>query len=380
MRWTRPLAALALTPVVTSLLAVAPAAAAPAPADSAPETLGRYVAFGDSFVSGPGITPKRAGDCERSTRNFPSLVAAAVPVSGFTDASCGGARIRDLWAAQRDNPPQLDALTPDTGLVTFGTLGGNDVGLVGRAAGCLASDCTGTPDDEYHQSIDATLPRLVEGIQETKRRAPDAVIAVIGYGTYLPPGGCPDNPALSAFSPAEADYIQGLIDHLSDVLEQAAEAEEVLFVDMREIPGSLDHTVCAAPDQQWIRALNTYGDGAPLHPSAAGHEAMADQVLEVLAYAPTEPPVAIGPVRVGATCAAGDLRVRVRAGDAPITKVVFRLGNHRLGVDRRAPWVLERRAAGLAGHRGRLTAQVTLRSDEQSLTLRRAVPRPACLR
>lgn len=377
MRWTRPLAALALTPVVAALLVASPATGA----DEAPEDLGRYVAFGDSFVSGPGIAPARPGECERSTRNFPSLVAAKIKITGFTDASCGGARIGDLWAAQRDNPPQLDALTPDTGLVTFGTLGGNDVGLVGRAASCLTGDCTGTPDDQYHQSIDATLPRLVEGIQETKLRAPNALIAVIGYGTYLPPGGCPENPALPGFTATEADYIQGLIDHLSDVLEEAAAAEDVLFVDMREIPGTLDHTVCAAPDQQWIRALNTYGDGAPLHPSAAGQAAMAGQVMRVLKpYLPEGEPEVVGPLRTRASCHAGELRVRVRGGDAPISKVVFRLGSKRLGVDRSAPWVLERRAAPLADVRGALSAAAFVPDDGGTWIQRMRVERPRCLR
>lgn len=376
MRWNRPLAALALTPVVAALLTAAPATAA----DPSGRVDG-YVAFGDSFVSGPGIADTRPGNCERSTRNFPSLVAAELDITEFTDASCGGAKIGDLWAAQRGNPPQLDALTPDTGLVTFGTLGGNDVGLVSRAAGCLAGDCTGTPDDSYHQAIDATLPTLVAGIQETRLRAPNALIAVIGYGTYLPPGGCPDNPALPGFTSSEADYIQGLIDHLSDVLAAAAAAEDVLFVDMREIPGILEHTVCAEPDEQWIRALNPYGDGAPLHPSSAGMAAMAGQVLKVLAeYLPTDPPVVSGPVRVDATCHRGDVRVRVRGGAGQISKVVFRLGERRLGVDRFAPWVIERRAGRLADLPGRLVAVVSTRDDDVFLPTRLAVPRPRCLR
>ncbi len=376
MRWTRPLAALALAPVVAAMLTAVPATAAD------PSGIGEgYVAFGDSFVSGPGIADTRPGNCERSTRNFPSLVAAELGITAFTDASCGGARIGDLWAAQRDNPPQLDALTPDTGLVTFGTLGGNDVGLVSRAASCLGGDCTGTPDDTYHQAIDDTLPALVEGIQETKRRAPNALIAVIGYGTYLPPGGCPDNPALPGFTASEADYIQSLIDHLSDVLAAAAAAEDVLFVDMREIPGNLDHTVCAAPDEQWIRALNPYGDGAPLHPSSAGMAAMAGHVLKVLAeYLPTDPPVVPGSLRATASCHRGDVRVRVRGGDGQISKVVFRLGSRRLGVDRVAPWVLERRSDRLADVRGRLIAEVTTGADGVVLLSRHPVARPHCLR
>jgi hypothetical protein len=48
----------------------------------------------------------------------------------LTDVSCGNATTDNiLTTPQKDHPPQIDAVTPDTKLVTI-TIGGNDVGYV----------------------------------------------------------------------------------------------------------------------------------------------------------------------------------------------------------------------------------------------------------
>ena len=99
-------------------------ASAPAPvtADSS------YVALGDSYTAGPGV-PDRTGTpagCDRSDRNYPSLVARELGIGSadFRDMSCSGATIADLSAAQStddgDNPAQLSALSGTTRLVTLG--------------------------------------------------------------------------------------------------------------------------------------------------------------------------------------------------------------------------------------------------------------------
>lgn len=252
----------------------------------------RYVALGDSFVSGPGIRPQRPGACARSKANFASLVADRLEVADFVDASCGSATTQHLFTPQRRgaaviNAPQLDALAADTTLITFGTLGGNDMGLVGLATFCIVNDCGpgrnsvdgALGDDAALAGIDDARANLAAGLREAKERAPRAEIHVIGYGTYLPPGGCAGLPGIG---PAEADYLQGLIDRLSDMLAEVAAEEEVGFVDMREIPGAGEHTVCAEPARQWIRALATFGDGTMFHPSACGMEASAQHLLNAI--------------------------------------------------------------------------------------------------
>ncbi|MFF0013029.1 hypothetical protein [Streptomyces sp. NPDC005374] len=70
----------------------------------APPGKGPYVALGDSYTAGPKI-PDQNGDpagCDRSDRNYPSLVAAGLDIKGadFKDVSCSGATIADLTGKQ----------------------------------------------------------------------------------------------------------------------------------------------------------------------------------------------------------------------------------------------------------------------------------------
>src|SRR5437763_5312316 len=54
---------------------------------------GKYVALGDSYTSSPR-TGSQAGDppgCDRTTNNYPHLVAADLKPASFTDVSCSGA-------------------------------------------------------------------------------------------------------------------------------------------------------------------------------------------------------------------------------------------------------------------------------------------------
>lgn len=269
----------------------------------------RYVAFGDSFVAGPGISPVRNAGCQKSERNFPSLIAAALNVNSFTDASCAGATTADYWAPQvrsngHTNPAQLDALSADTTLVTIGTMGGNDVGLVDLATKCvvehdypvgdpeppnvlgLPGTCTGSVGDSYFQAIDALKPTYEHLIDEVRTRAPNALIIAVGYSTYMPDTSCyyAGVPMFGLFvTAAEATYLQDVIDHLSDTIRAAAQAKGVAFADLRTMPGVMDHTACAASGDQWVRGAVVYdNDGAQLHPTSAGHVAMSQKILETI--------------------------------------------------------------------------------------------------
>ncbi len=369
------------------------------------------MALGDSFVSGPGIKPMRAGACERSENNFPSQIAAALGVEEFTDASCGGAKSTDLFAPQRDNPPQLEALSPDTTLITFGTLGGNDMGLVGLAASCVGpQDCSTDADGNQKalDGIETARVNLVEGISDAKVRSPLAEIFVVGYGTYLPAGGCGSLQALG-ITPVEADYIQSMIDLLSDMLESVAAQQGVEFVDMRETSNAAEHTACAAPEKQWIRTLQTFDDGATFHPSYCGHVAMAQQVERTIAAARGEdvqafddscvsagPPVepegptveerkaalkkALAATALKVRCTgAGKLKARVRGGGKLVARVEFRIGAHQVRVDRSAPYTLTKKAQRLARHSGKVKAEVRVRDAELRMQRVLKAKRPRCL-
>ena len=94
----------------------------------------RYVAMGSSFAAGPGIaprapsSPRRAG---RSSGNYAHLVARALGLD-LQDVTYSGATTSDiLQPSAAGQPAQLEAVTPDTRLVTI-TAGGNDVGFLPR--------------------------------------------------------------------------------------------------------------------------------------------------------------------------------------------------------------------------------------------------------
>jgi lysophospholipase L1-like esterase len=94
----------------------------------------RYVAMGSSFAAGPGLpsrapgSPRRAG---RSTGNYAHLIARALGLD-LHDVTFSGATTSDiLGPSAAGRAAQLDAVTPETSLVTI-TAGGNDVGFVPR--------------------------------------------------------------------------------------------------------------------------------------------------------------------------------------------------------------------------------------------------------
>ena len=150
-----------LTVLVAAMAAILPlslsltsAAAAPASTSAtqveAPQYQ-EYVALGDSWSADvviadkdgiPDTTYAPAG-CAQSHRNYPKLLAAALKVPVFRDATCGSAKTDDFYAPQtglptgETNPAQFDRLTPTTDLVTVG-IGGNDAGFAGAATDCLS--------------------------------------------------------------------------------------------------------------------------------------------------------------------------------------------------------------------------------------------------
>ncbi|MYX19049.1 SGNH/GDSL hydrolase family protein, partial [Streptomyces sp. SID8380] len=157
----------------------------------------RYVALGDSYTSGPKLGTQVDTACARSDVNYPSLVAAALAPASFTDVSCGGADTRHMTGPQGEAPPQLDALSPDTTLVTLG-IGGNDLDLpllLGRCAVLGTLLPYGAPcrtsftllgKDEIDARIDGVAPKIDAVLAEIHRRAPAARVLVVGYPVILP--------------------------------------------------------------------------------------------------------------------------------------------------------------------------------------------------
>ncbi|MFE0103984.1 SGNH/GDSL hydrolase family protein [Streptomyces sp. NPDC059009] len=254
---------------------------APASADAAGE---HYVALGDSFASGP-LVPDITGPlaCGRSTHNYPHELAARLHVASFKDVTCSGAATKHTTEPQSGSvlglptgtePPQFDALGPDTTLVTL-TFGGNDAGLVGVAQDCMTLDPGAKPcKDRFAAQVDQRIeefkPRIAAVLDGIHARSPKARVVATGYGDYIRPGGCfPLQPVLGV----DADFLQGSVDRLNAAVAEAAAAHGADYADVRT--PSKGHDSCAAPGDRWIEGYVPVHLAAPLHPNRQGEESYA---------------------------------------------------------------------------------------------------------
>src|SRR3712207_2874954 len=87
-------------------------------------TAADYAGLGDSYSAGPGIPlyHEQPWGCIRSTNNYAHLAAQKLGMT-LKDMSCSGAETEDMTAPQGvtpgPNPPQFDALTPTTKVVSL---------------------------------------------------------------------------------------------------------------------------------------------------------------------------------------------------------------------------------------------------------------------
>ncbi len=265
----------------------------PAPAEREPVD---YVALGDSFSAGPLVPDARSDPpgCFRSTNNYPAYLAGHLGVRTYRDVTCSGARTRDLLRQQQmafgqTAPPQLDALSAGTDLVTVG-IGGNDFGLFGsivgtcgvlrdrdpRGAPCRRSftrRVDGRPVDAKLRDARRVEDRVARVLRAVARRAPEADVYVVGYPRLLP-----DRGRCAAVPFAAGDYPWGrrVERLLNDSLRAAAESSGATFVDL--YPASRGHDACAG-SRAWLNGSETlFGLAAGFHPFQEGMRGMARAV------------------------------------------------------------------------------------------------------
>jgi lysophospholipase L1-like esterase len=267
-----------LTSVVVLVLTVALAAgAAGAAAETAkPDQLqrgDRYVSLGSSLASGFGIADQST-PCGRSDKSYAHLVAAKFKLD-LIDVSCGAATVPNvLDTPQGANPPQIDAVTADTKLITIG-LGGNDIAYNGTALGCgdPATVCTAPPS---LAADEAALPGKLDAmLAAVKAKAPDATIVVVTYPKEFPKRNCP---ALS-LTDEELTLLQGMGASIEQALVTAAKKAKVRIADPYVRRG--DHTACAPASEQWTAGKDVT-DGFAYHPTALGHQEMARLIVKSL--------------------------------------------------------------------------------------------------
>jgi lysophospholipase L1-like esterase len=274
------------------LLCALTAACAPTSTTTAqpPKRL-NYVAIGDSAAAAP-LVPDAADPpgCMKSTNNYPSVLARRLGATGVVDVTCSGATTDDVvYRSQqtRDGPvaPQIEAVRSETVLITI-TIGGNDVGLARDAARCRRTSLGDPPcrdelvsaaGDRISEAITTQVAAWAEMIDAVRAKAPTARIILVGYGTYIRPGGCfPDEPV----NPLDADYFQSKINEIDDRQRELAAGKGVEYFDTR--PLSVGHDMCAAVNERYFEGFTPINPAAPLHPNALGSaatgNALADQI------------------------------------------------------------------------------------------------------
>jgi lysophospholipase L1-like esterase len=253
----------------------------------------RYVALGDSFTSGAGLprTRRDAFSCGQSSLNYPHLVAKAIGAK-LVDVSCGGATtengIQPQSLAGEAWPPQLDAVTKDTDLVTV-SLGGNDLSwylaLMFSCTTAGTADPTGNPCERQGTSPDSDLTalppqisaRLEALLTEVHRRAPAARVLLVGYPQLVPAHGtCPDLPLAAGDYP----FVRAQWEAMDAAMREAAAHAGATFVGV--LRPSEGHDICAGADA-WVNGFEARpGVAASYHPLAKGQAAVAELVEQEL--------------------------------------------------------------------------------------------------
>jgi hypothetical protein len=283
--------------------------AAPASSAATP-VVATYVAFGDSYSAGPGLTERASGaeikGCQTAVNNWPSDIASYYGLtygSTFRDFSCSGA-VTGVGTGTQTTPTTL--ATEISTAITDGALGSatKDVTIMisgddefasadgtfkkyplDSPAGLTAYQCLPAPNQTFWPTVSADCSvaakaapsawlqpaELTTTAEETKliaaleriRAATPAKILLVGYPTILPAAtGCTDNvntPKLWDDTPGESVYVNSLFTALNNAESATAAAANsyapignTAFVNLRAM--SVGHTICDGA-AHWIEPI-----------------------------------------------------------------------------------------------------------------------------
>ena len=278
---------------VLSGTAAADAKASPPKASHSKVKTSPYVALGDSYSSGAGINPQVVGapaTCSRSQLNFAHDVAKVTRPRSFTDVTCSGAKTSDFFTSQAAGvPPQLDAVTKETRLVTM-TIGGNDEDVFTSSFfGCATVDAgqpTGNPCEQKYGDTFAdlirtkTYPNLVRALSAVRHKAPRATVVILGYPQILPPTGSLECYAVTGISTGDVPWLVEQAKLANRVVRRAAHRTGARYVDTYTRSAGRD--ACSGPGTRWMEPLVGPVNAFPVHPNAAGEAAMARATLAAI--------------------------------------------------------------------------------------------------
>ncbi len=241
--------------------------------------------------------------CFRSSKNYPNLVARRVGVGRFVDVSCGDATTENLAGPQDTGafglhfgivaPPQFNALTTNTDLVTIG-IGGNDVEVPKLVLRCVnlidvplgpppfgrpcREELTDGGVDQFTAAIAAARPKLDEALAGIRLRAPRARVVVVGYPSPFPADGSGFHDRWPILD-TDAAWLAAKFAEFNGMLAAAARSAGARFADTT--PSHVGHDACQPAGVAWINGLSIDPDGVPLHPTSLSAAATAQVVAGV---------------------------------------------------------------------------------------------------
>jgi lysophospholipase L1-like esterase len=248
-----------------------------------------WAGLGDSYAAGPLIPNQQLNPlgCLRSDHNFAHLAAATLGRS-LADVSCSGAKTDDMTAPQDvtlgPNPPQFNALTTDTQVVTL-QIGGNDIGFTSILQNCATANPFAHPcrdryvvdgRDTLADKIAATAPKIAAVLQGIHARSPGARVFVVNYAAILPETGSGCWPQVPiAFT--DVPYLRSVEKKLNAMLAEKAAANGARIVD--DYTASIGRDACRSASTRWVEPLVPGNAAAPFHPNARGEAGIAAVVV-----------------------------------------------------------------------------------------------------
>lgn len=244
----------------------------------------QYVAMGSSYAAGPGILPEVPGSppsCARSVHNYAHVLAEKRGLS-LVDVTCSGATTVDiLRGGQFSLPPQLDAVTSQTELVTV-TIGGNDVFFMANllALSCdhsVMATCNVRPDEEVAAHFAGLADSLRQVVAGVRQRSPKARVVLVNYFTVLPAQGtC----ARARLTNEQADDMRVVARRLADTTRKIAGETGAGLLDVAQL--SQLHDACSS--DPWVLGAGREAGVfiPPFHPTLEAMRAVGNALNDYL--------------------------------------------------------------------------------------------------
>ena|GEM_PF-940469 len=246
------------------------------------------VGMGDSVASGAGLGnyDDTTTECRRSPEAYArQLEASGIPSDNITLVACRGAGPEHISGQQFDDqPPQINALSPETDIVTL-SLGANMIDLNAVFDACLHERCGTRSEmyidvfrrlysDEYRQSLEQAYRSILE-------HAPNAQLYINLYTTPIQPRDiCP-----TIINNDTDHFVASFIETVNQAIRDVVASMHEPRITLVEPPKNVD--ACAT----FGLGVVTGGDDVG-HPTTHVHHQIAKATAEAILHDNNAPPKA----------------------------------------------------------------------------------------